>query len=66
MCSYKALTFRPWIFFFSFHGAVFVRSSYVHHPSPNLLEVAMQGMVGKAEEDENALIMKAMKIKTEK
>lgn len=35
----------------------------VFHPLANLLEVAIQGMVGKGGQKENPFIIKAMKLK---
>lgn len=44
--------------FFSFHIAVFTHIFHIFDPSLDLLEVAIQGMVGKGEE-EKTLIIKA-------
>lgn len=56
--SIKRCLFHLWLpfLFFSFHIAAF---AHIVHHSPNLLEVVIRGMVGKGEEEENTLMIKA-------
>lgn len=57
--SHKDLPFSSTIvfilFFFSFHIAAFAHIFRIFYPSPNLLKVAIQGMMEKGEEEENVI-----------
>ena len=50
-------------FFLPFHIAVFAHIFLIFHPSPNFLEVAIQGLMGKRKKKKTLLVLSQWKLK---
>lgn len=57
MCSHKALISESMDFLLPFHIAAFAHIFLSFHPSPKLLEVAIQGLMGKRKKEKALLVL---------